>query len=394
MASSNDRKISALPFNDTLQNDTTFIIVSDISTTPKNERINTAVLFTEIPVAVSVGKESDGRDVIFNTTLSPTNRLHFDSASGDLNLGRNLNVANSVVIDNDLTVTGTVYFNSITPMFSDLDITGNFSSVGSANVGTHLIVGTDATISGNTSIGQNLTVTGDLSVLGNSSFVGDVNVNYIESTTSNTVDLIVSNVADVETLNAVYVATEDLISNNSIIANGYIRSVGNVFGNIGSFTGLSISDNAQVTKTLTAQNIASLNNITANNLVTTDSLNALDISSANATISNLNSTLLTSIDVNSTNVNAIAITAVTLDVASFNIDTLSTNNFTSNNATIVNEIYSNTVNTSSLQLEIITTLPNANVYPEGTLKLYYDTVLLTYSLQLATSAGWQKVFLT
>lgn len=399
MASSNDRKISQLPLNSELKDDATFLIVSDIGTTPKNERINTQILFNEIPVTLSVGKELNGRDVIFNTTLDATKRFYFDSSSGDVTLGRDLAVANSVTITKDLTVDGTVFFNSITPSFSNLDITGNFSSLGSSSVGTTLTVGGAATFQTNATVNNNLNVLNNLSVTGVSTLTGDVTANNLTVTTANVTDLnVTGTIAGVQSLSTLGATVNSLVVNNDINSSGAITTTGNIFANLASLTSLSVSDNGQVGKTLTAENLVSLNNITANNLVTTDDLHTLDLQSPTATITNLNNTTLTTTDVHTANVNAVSIVATTLDVNSFTIDALSTNTFTANVATVANVVHANTVNAAQLELEIVSwngiTLPNPANYNPGTLKVFYDTSNSSYTLKLATSVGWQSISLS
>ena len=82
MPSSNDRKISQLPLLTELKEDTTFLVVSDVGATPKNERMHAQTLFDQIPSTLTIGQELDGKDVVFNTTLNATNRFHFDSLPG------------------------------------------------------------------------------------------------------------------------------------------------------------------------------------------------------------------------------------------------------------------------------------------------------------------------
>ena len=50
MPSSNDRKISQLPLLTEIKEDTTFLVVSDVGTTPKNERMFAKTFFQQIPL--------------------------------------------------------------------------------------------------------------------------------------------------------------------------------------------------------------------------------------------------------------------------------------------------------------------------------------------------------
>ena len=397
MAASNDRKISQLPLLTEVKDDSTFLVVSNISTTPKNERINTQTLFNQVPVSVTVGKELSGKDVIFNTTLSAANRFYFDSSSGDLNLGRNLTVANSVTVTNDLTVNGTVYFGAINPNFVNLDITGNFTSNGSANVGTTLLVSGESTFSENVTASKHLTVSNNLTVAGATTLTGNLAGEHIISNTANISTLTVTNsIAGAQSISSVSSFAENIVANNTITANGSITSVGNITGNAGSLTSLNVTSNGQVGNRLTVQNLTTQVNadidgqVTANNVVAN-----INLTSPAATITTLNTTTLNATDFESTNnINALAITTVNLAVDTFSISTLDATTLTSNTIN-ANNVISPDISVSNLKMSIITTLPDANTIPDGTMVLYFNAG--NYSLQVAAGTPparyWRSVFL-
>ena len=340
MASSNDRKISQLPFANSVNDDTTFVVVGDISTIPKNQRTNTQVLFHQIPVPVTVGKELDGKDVIFNTTLSATNKFHFDASDGDLSLGRDLTVANTVTIANDLIVSGTAYLGLINPTFDNMELTGYLKVGTYATVEGLLTANANSVFNKNATVVDNLTVGGTVAVTGNINTDGSLTSNTVTSNTINSTDLVVSDsITGVQNITSAAAVIQDITAGNSVVANGFIRSLGNVYGTVANFTSLDVVNNAQVNQTLTSLNLSVVNNATVSNLLTSTNISSTDLTSANATIASLNSTLLTSVDVESDNVNAIAITAQTISTDSFIIDTINANNV------IVDALTGNTVNT-------------------------------------------------
>lgn len=401
MASSNDRKISQLPLKATIADDTNFLIVSDISTTPKNERINTGILFTEIPVQVSVGSPLNGRNVIFNSTASSTNRFYFEGLTGDVSLGHNLNVANDVDITGDLNVTGTATLTN--PLLLNLDLPGNLNANGAV------------TFQNTTSVtGQ--TTLNDVTVLGDSSFSGLVNISGASTFTANTnhtnINASYANIlnSDLTNVTASKIDTtdlnvvNDLLLSGNIVANGYIRAIGNVFGNVGNFNELYLSANGFVNNTLTSNNIVVTNNLSTpafttvnfntQNITVSANLDSDDIQSNTANITSITSSLLNSTDA----IIANTLTTLNLDAYKVTADFVDSDVLTSLNATITHTI--NSTNTISkvvsteevLFSKIYTVRPSYSLYPLGTIIIHDDGV--QSNLLIATSSGWREVALT
>ena len=299
-----------------------------------------------------------------------------------------------MTVANDLVVNGTAHLGLINPSFADMELSG-YLKVGAYTTVEGLLTGNANTVfNKNTMVGEDLTVGGKIT--GNVNTNGSLISNVVTSNTINSTDLVVTNsITGAQSIKSETAFVEDITANNSVIANGFIRSLGNVYGTVANFNSLDVVTNAQVNQTLTTLNLNAVNNVTVSNLLTSLNISATDLTSANATITNLNSTLLTSVDVETNNVNAIAITAQTISTDSFIIDTIDANNL------VVDSLSGNTVNTdhvfvSNLQMEVHSTLPSPTPYDEGTLILFYDAANPnpTYSLKLATPAGWQTVFLT
>ena len=94
------------------------------------------------------------------------------------------------------------------------------------------------------------------------------------------------------------------------------------------------------------------------------------------------------------NINALAITTVNLAVDTFSISTLDATTLTSNTIN-ANNVISPDISVSNLKMSIITTLPDDNTIPDGTMVLYFNAG--NYSLQVAAGTPparyWRSVFL-
>lgn len=404
MASSNDRKISQLPVQSAIADDTNFLIVSGISTTPKNERINTSVLFNEIPVNLIVGAELNGRDVVFNSTTSSTNRFYFEGLTGDVTLGHDLTVSNDVNITGDLNVTGIATFNN--PVLVNLDLPGNLNVNGTASFQSTLSTLGLASLDG-LLIANNSTLNGMLTVNGESTFTANTNhtnviANYIKGTTSDLTN-INSSLIDTTDLSV----ANDLNISGNVLANGYMQAVGNIFANVGDFQQLQVYGNGQVDGTLTANNVTVTTNLNTPTFTTT-TITSQDINiTNNATVENLTANvntlttatigLLQGVDAFLAN----TLTAVNADVTNLtavngNIATINSNVITATDIYSSNNFHGNTISTkaetNSLKLKVYTVEPSHTLFEDGEFILYYNGT--SYRLQMATSTGWVGEFLS
>ncbi len=402
MASSNDRKISQLNYQSTLSDDSNFLIVNGITTTPRNERISTIDLFKEIPTAVSVGSALNGRDVTLNST--PANKqFYFEAATGDVTVGHDLTVSNDVNITGDLNVTGIATFNN--PVLVNLDLPGNLNVNGTVDFQTTLDTAGLATLESLT-VTNATTLNSTLNVAGISTFTANTNhtnvfASYLNSTNS---DLTNITATQIDTTN-ISVANDLNITGN-VIANGYIQAVGNIFGNVGNFNSLHLTGSGQIDDTLTANNVVvntslstpsfttasfTSQDIIATNNTNTNTLDASVANLVNATITLLNGTdaiisnTVTSLNLNSTN----------LTVSSGSIDNLTSLLINSSDITVSNTVstvtsISTDTRTNQLKFNIYTALPSYSSFDEGTIILYNDGTFMR--LEVATSTGWQEVY--
>lgn len=404
MASSNDRKISQLPVQSAIADDTNFLVVSGISTTPRNERINTGVLFNEIPVKLVVGQELNGRDVVFNSTTSSTNRFYFEGLTGDVTLGHDLTVSNDVNITGDLNVTGIATFNN--PVLVNLDLPGNLNVNGTVAFKSTLTTDGAASLE-SLNVANNSVLNGNLNVSGQSTFTANTThtniiANYAHVINSDLTNIISSSIDTTD-----LTVSNDLNIAGNVIANGYMQAIGNMFADVGDFQQLQVDGNGQVDGTLTANNVTVMTNLNTPTFTTT-TITSQDINiTNNATVENLTanvSTLTTSTigllqgtDVflanTLTSVNA-DITNITSTVG--NISTINSNIITATDVYSSNSLQGNTISTKattdSLKFKVYTIEPSHTLFEEGEFILYYNGT--TYRLQMATSTGWVGEFLS
>lgn len=400
MASSNDRKISQLPFQPVLADDTNFLIVNGITTTPRNERINTGVLFNEIPVPVSVGTPVNGRDVTFNSTSSPTNRFYFEAATGDLSLGHNLEVENDVTISGGLTVTGTATFTN--PVLVNLTLPGDLTVNGISHFKSTLTTDTVANleslnVTNNTTLNGPLTVNDD-SIFNSNTQHTNIITNYLESQTSLLTDAQVTNL-DVLNLNV----ANDLNIDGNIIANGFFRAIGNIFGYVGSFQEISVTANTSIGDTLTADNVVvnqsltapnfSTNSFTSQNILASVNINAVTFDSPLANVTTLNNTLFNGIDafisntVHATNLESTNLTSVVGDFTTINSTDINATDVVTSNSVQTVSVISDALNSDTLRLKVYTgAKPSYALFPVGTMIVYDNGTYPT--LQIVTSSGW------
>ena len=113
MASFKDRRISDLPLALSLEEGSAFLIVNGIDGRPYNQRINTKVLFNNIPVPLIVGSELSGRDVTFHASNNPKHNFSFSQETGDVVLGHDALVSNNLIVNGSLRVAGTTIINNV-----------------------------------------------------------------------------------------------------------------------------------------------------------------------------------------------------------------------------------------------------------------------------------------
>ena len=399
MPSSNDRKISQLPLLTELKEDTTFLVVSDVGSTPKNERMHAQTLFDQIPSTLTIGQELDGKDVVFNTTLNATNRFHFDSLTGDLNLGHNLNVANSVSITQDLYCSGNVHFDSFTPNFANLEIDGDFLCGGNQAVGNNLTVLQDTDLQNDLFVRNDAHISNNLYVTELAS-IDKLHNNTFEGLNAN---LTFASIASIET-NSISAKTsyaEKLSVETSITSNGYISIVGNITGDIGSFAGMNITNDVTVGGTVTANMLVGSTSISTPSLSTqtlySDSLSTLSgtittLNSTTGTVETLNSNNVISIDVTAQqNLSAEHMTANTVDIVHFSSENFNANVISANN------VNTNITITDLVQAKVYTTRPNATNLSYGTMIVYNDSSD-NLSLEIlmpdaSNNPEWKRIFL-
>ena len=399
MPSSNDRKISQLPLLTELKEDTTFLVVSDVGTTPKNERMHAQTLFDQIPSTLTIGQELDGKDVIFNTTLDATNRFHFDSMTGNLNLGHDLNVANSVSITQDLYCSGNVHFDSFTPNFANLEIDGDFLCGGNLAVGNTITVLQDADLQNDLFVRNDVHIQNNLYVTEMAS-IDKLHNNMLEGLNANlTFASIASIIANSVSAKTSY--TEKLNVETSIASNGYISVIGNITGDIGSFSGLNIANDASVGGILTANQLTGSTSISSPSISTqtfySDSISGLSgtittLNSTNGTVETLNSNNVISIDITAQqNLSAEHMTANTVDIVHF-----SSENFDAN-VISANSVNTDITITDLFQAKIYTTRPSAANLSYGTMIVHNDSSD-NLSLEIlmpdaSNNPEWKRIFL-
>ena len=400
MPSSNDRKISQLPLLTELKEDTTFLVVSDVGTTPKNERMHAQTLFDQIPSTLTIGQELNGKDVTFNTTLDATNRLYFNSLTGDLTLGHDLYVANTVHIEEDLHCSGNVHFDSFTPNFANLEIDGDFLCGGVLGVGNTL------TVLGDTHLQRDVFIQNDL-YLYNHLYVTElasidkIKNNYFESLSAN-VETIISKTNHTDNFKAVSVYTKKLLVESSITANGYLRVHGNMEADIANLKGLNVLNDVTITGLLQTTRImasdaiiskdfasqtADITLIESANTVTTK------LHSTDSYITNIHATDIVSANATHSLIETQHLVANTVDIAHFN-----TENYTANNLA-ANTMTTKVTAAEMMQLKIYTTRPDPTNLPDGTSILYYHSGTQQLSFEVlmpdATNGNipsWFQVF--
>jgi len=400
MPSSNDRKISQLPLLAEIKEDTTFLVVSDVGTTPKNERMFAKTFFQQIPSSVSVGQELDGRDVTFNSTLNPTNRFHFDSLTGDVSIGHNLNVANTLSVENDLYCSGNVYFDSFTPNFANLEIDGDFLCGGQIGVGNTLTVLGETNLQQHVHIWNDVHIDQDLYVTELSS-LDKIKNNFFEGLHANIVQ------ANITTLQATHLESSTASFNKlhvetSYTSNGSIQIQGNLWAQIGTFSGVNISQDATVNRVLYTkdivsstfvdtpfvhtQNVKSIHvetyTLDATNQLTSPVGNFTDLLSQNVTSSAVSTDVITTEHIKSN----------TTDFGYFSTKEFDANNITANTVTTDLSV------ADLMQTKIYTTRPDGNLLPEGTMIFFHDTGAdnLTLEVLYRNTGGtkqWKTVYL-
>ena len=398
MPSSNDRKISQLPLLTELKEDTTFLVVSDVGTTPKNERMLAQTLFDQIPSALSIGQELNGKDVTFNTTLDATNRFYFDSLTGNLSLGSDLFVANSVHIDEDLYCSGNVHFDSFTPNFANLEIDGDFLCGGVLGVGNTL------TVLGDTYLQQDVFIQNDLHLYNHLyvtelASIDKIKNNYFESLHVNTAMLETPSVfSNAIQTNSVKTKTIDV--ETSFTSNGYISIVGNLNADIANLKGFNVAYDATITGRLNAGAAAITGTLTSSDIssqtlysasVSTANLVSNEVHSPFAQITDLITANVISSYTQSTDVVTDHLEANTVEIAHFN-----TENYTANNLA-ANTMTTKVTAAEMMQLKIYTTRPDPTNLPDGTSILYYHsgTQQLSFEVLMPDSANvrqWYQVF--
>ena len=398
MPSSNDRKISQLPLLTELKEDTTFLVVSDIGTTPKNERMLAQTLFDQIPSALSIGQELNGKDVTFNTTLDATNRFYFDSLTGNLSLGNDLFVANSVHIDEDLHCSGNVHFDSFTPNFANLEIDGDFLCGGVLGVGNTL------TVLGDTYLQQDVFIQNDLHLYNHLyvtelASIDKIKNNYFESLHVNTAMIetssLFSNAVQTNSLK-----TQTINVESSFTSNGYISIVGNLNADIANLKGFNVAYDATITGRLNAGAAAITGTLTSSD-ISSQTLYSASLSTANlvsnevhsplAQITDLKSANVISSYTQSTDVVADHLEANTVEIAHFN-----TENYTANNLA-ANTMTTKVTAADMMQLKIYTTRPDPANLPDGTSILFYETGTQQLSFEVlmpdaSNIRSWFQVF--
>ena len=399
MPSSNDRKISQLPLLTELKEDTTFLVVSDVGSTPKNERMHAQTLFDQIPSTLTIGQELDGKDVIFNTTLNATNRFHFDSLTGDLNLGHDLNVANSVSITQDLYCSGNVHFDSFTPNFANLEIDGDFLCGGNLAVGNTITVLQDADLQNDLFVRNDAHIQNNLYVTELAS-IDKLHNNMFEGLNANLTYASIASIAT-NSITAKTSYTEKLNVETSITSNGYISIIGNINGNIASFAGLNVTNDATVGGILTANQLTGSTSISSPSISTltfyADSISGLSgtittLNSTNGTVETLSSNNVTSIDITAQrNLTAEHMSANTVDITHF-----SSENFTAN-VISANSVNTNITITDLVQAKVYTVRPSAANLSYGTMIVYNDSSD-NLSLEIlmpdtSNNPEWKRIFL-
>ena len=375
MPSSNDRKISQLPLLTELKEDTIFLVVSDVGATPKNERMLAQTLFDQIPSTLTIGQELNGKDVTFNTTLDATNRLHFDSMTGNLSLGHDLHVANSVHIVQDLYCSGNVHFDSFTPNFANLELSGDFLCGNDAAVGNNLTVLQDTDLQADVFIRGDLHVANNVYVTELAS-LDKIKNNYFEGLLINASSATISTSVITNYIETQRAKTDLLEVETSISSNGYISIVGNITASVGNFYAMNIAND------ITIQGLVSAKSITATNQINTPYLNASTEVYSNRLLSPIgNITSVTSTTTTSNSFFGDIIT--TANVVSQHVDTkhLKANTvdieYFSSGHFAANVIQANTVNTVTtisdvVQWKIYDTRPDGTNLPEGTMILFHD----------------------
>ena len=404
MASSNDRKISQLNYQSTLSDDSNFLIVNGITTTPRNERISTIDLFKEIPTAISVGSALNGRDVTFNSTPS-AKQFYFEAATGDVTVGHDLTVSNDVNVTGDLNVTGIATFNN--PVLVNLDLPGNLNVNGTVDFQTTLATAGLATLESLT-VTNATTLSSTLNVAGISTFTANTNhtnvfASYLNSTNSDLTNITATQIDTTD----ITVANDLNIAGN-VIANGYIQAIGNIFGNVGNFNELHLTANGKIDDTLTANNVIvnlslttpsfttisfTSQDIVATNNTTTKTLDANVANLTSSTITLLNATdALVSNTLTSLNLNATNLTVTTGSITNLTSSLINaTDVITSNSVSTVTSV-STENRTNQLKFNVYTSIPSYSSFDVGTIILYDDATYMR--LLVATSTGWQEIYFT
>tara|TARA_E500000178_G_C16980185_1_gene735385 strand:- start:99 stop:1313 length:1215 start_codon:yes stop_codon:yes gene_type:complete len=398
MPSSNDRKISQLPLLTELKEDTTFLVVSDVGTTPKNERMHAQTLFDQIPSTLTIGQELNGKDVTFNTTLDATNRLHFDSMTGNLSLGHDLHVANSVHIVQDLYCSGNVHFDSFTPNFANLELSGDFLCGNDAAVGNNLTVLQDTDLQADVYVRGDLHTANNLYVTELSS-LDKIKNNYFEGLRINAVSLTIETI-DSKEIDVDNLRTKTLFNEGAFTSNGYISIVGNITGDIGNFNGMNISQNISVGNVLSVPTITATSQITApqinvTNLYSQDLLSPLgrieQFSAITTTSNTVSAGFVSSTEVRSQNVETQFLSANSVDITHF-----SSENFDAN-VISANSVNTDITITDLVQAKVYTVRPSAANLSYGTMIVYNDSSD-NLSLEIlmpdaSNNPEWKRIFL-
>lgn len=398
MPSSNDRKISQLPLLTELKEDTTFLVVSDVGTTPKNERMHAQTLFDQIPSNLTIGQELNGKDVTFNTTLDATNRFYFNSLSGDLTLGHDLFVANSVHIEEDLHCSGNVHFDSFTPNFANLEIDGDFLCGGVLGVGNTL------TVLGDTYLQQDVFIQNDLHLYNHLyvtelASIDKIKNNYFESLHVNTATLETTSVFS-KSIQTNSVKTNSINVETSFTSNGYISILGNLSADIANLKGFNVAYDATIAGRLNS-GAATIAGTLSSNDISSQTLYSAFLTSANLVSNEVHSPLAHITDIKTANIVSSYAQSTTIETDHLEANTVEIAYFNTENYT-ANNLAANTMTTKitaadMMQLKIYTTRPNPANLPDGTSILYYHsgTQQLSFEVLMPDSANirqWYQVF--
>jgi len=302
MPTSNDRKISQLPESLALLDDTNFLVINGMGTAPRNERIDTTMLFHQIPVDLSVGADLNGKDVIFNSTPGGTNRFVYDGYSGDLALGHDLKVANTTTIEGDLIVKGVSSFSN--PVLLNLSLPGSLNVSGPADFEDNINVDGTSQVNHVLGIGT-LTWQGVANFQSVSNFTANANFIGITATAVNATNINASNITGIDLTAGDLVLSDDCKVGQNLTVQGMATITGNVFGDTSVFNKGTVADEFLVGETLTSKNVVVANNLTtpafttqnftsqfvnATNQLTTPQLNATTATLSNLTTTNLTAT--------------------------------------------------------------------------------------------------------